>query len=852
MRSHWIRHLLMMGAIAAGWSSASFADDPKKPAPPEATSINSLKVPKGFAVELVYTVPREEQGSWVSMTVDPKNRLIVSDQYGKLFRVTPSALGGPASDTKVEAIDVPIGEAHGLLWAFDSLYVVVNRGEKYDSGLYRVTDTNGDDALDKVELLRKINGGGEHGPHAVLLSPDKKSLYIVAGNSTRLPEVDNSLVPRIWGEDNLLPRMVDGSGFMTDERAPGGWVCKTDPDGKVWTLVSMGYRNPYDMAFGRNGELFLYDSDMEWDVNLPWYRPTRVCQVVSGSDFGYRNGAGKWPTYYFDSLPPTAEIGPGSPTGVVFGHGAKFPTKYQEALFICDWSYGKLYALHLKDKGAAETAEVEEFISGTPLPLTDMTVRPSDGALYFAIGGRRTTSGLYRVVYKGIESTASALPATGGDKARATRVMLEAFHGHSDPKAVETAWPYLASPDRFVAFAARVAIEFQDPSTWRQKALDEKDPKAAIPALLALARVGGVDPIHRVPADLKPDAKLQTQLLEALDKINFADLNSTYQMNLVRAYQVVLNRFGKPSPEAASKIIAKLDKSYPSKSRDMNVEIGQILIFLEAPGVAERTVALLKSAPTQEEQIQYASNLRTLATGWTPALSKAYFSWFPIAAGYKGGNSFRGFMKQIKDSAFSHLSESEKTELKPLMEAQAVTAVAAQPPRPFVKEWTLEALEPLMSGGLKGSRDFDRGRTLFAAASCFSCHRFNNEGGGAGPELTGVSGRFNPHDLLESIIKPSKEISDQYGAVAISTTDGQVVTGRIVNLSGDTIMINTTMLDPNLMVRVERKNVDEMKPSKTSIMPEGLLNTLKEDEVLDLMAYLLSRGDRDNPMFRKN
>ena len=110
--------------------------------------------------------------------------------------------------------------------------------------------------------------------------------------------------------------MPDGGGFMTDEKAPGGWVCKVDPDGKNWELVSMGFRNAYDIAFNREGELFTYDSDMEWDYSLPWYRPTRVCHVVSGADFGYRNGSGKLPTYYLDSLPPVVDIGPGSPTGV--------------------------------------------------------------------------------------------------------------------------------------------------------------------------------------------------------------------------------------------------------------------------------------------------------------------------------------------------------------------------------------------------------------------------------------------------------------------------------------------------------------------------------------------------------
>ena len=156
---------------------------------------------------------------------------------------------------------------------------------------------------------------------------------------------------------------------------------------------------------------------------------------------------------------------------------------------------------------------------------------------------------------------------------------------------------------------------------------------------------------------------------------------------------------------------------------------------------------------------------------------------------------------------------------------------------------------PVVEKGLKG-RDFDRGRSLFAAANCFACHRYDNEGGSVGPDLTSVSGRFSPRDLLESIVLPSKTISDQYGAVTIATIDGRVITGRIVNLNGDNLMINTDMLDPNAMTNVNRNQIEETKPSPVSMMPEGLLNTLTQDEVLDLMAYLLSRGDRQSPMFR--
>ena len=221
------------------------ADTPAPPKlkEPPATPAEKLKIAKGFKVELLYSVPKDKEGSWVSMCADPKGRLIVSDQYGPLYRVTPPALGGKAEDTKVEKIDAPIGEAQGLLWAFDSLYVVVNKGARYESGLYRVRSSKDDDRLDEVKLLRKINGGGEHGPHAVLLSPDGKSLYVVCGDGTKMMDLAGSRVPRHWGEDHLLPRMPDGNGFMAGVLGPGGCIYKVDPEGKNWELITTGFRN---------------------------------------------------------------------------------------------------------------------------------------------------------------------------------------------------------------------------------------------------------------------------------------------------------------------------------------------------------------------------------------------------------------------------------------------------------------------------------------------------------------------------------------------------------------------------------------------------------------------------------
>src|SRR5262249_26369056 len=147
--------------------------------------------------------------------------------------------------------------------------------------------------------------------------------------------------------------------------------------------------------------------------------------------------------------------------------------------------------------------------------------------------------------------------------------------------------------------------------------------------------------------------------------------------------------------------------------------------------------------------------------------------------------------------------------------------VAAGPvvgkPRPFVKEWKLDELTPVVEVGLKTKRDFDRGRLLFGQANCFACHRYDNEGGAQGPDLTGVSRRFNVRDLLESILDPSKEISDQYAAVVMTMTNGRVMTGRIVNHQGDNISVMTDMLNPNGLVPVNARMVESTVPSKVSM-----------------------------------
>ena len=824
----------------------------------KATPIARIKALKDFKVELLYSVPSAEQGSWVNLCTDAKGRIIASDQYGGLFRFAPPAPGQPLDPATIEKIPAAIRAANGLLWMYNGLYVAVNDYEnKIPSGLYRVTSSKNDDTLDKVELLREMNARGDHGVHAIVPAPDGQSLFLITGNGTKPTAFDASKVPLVWGEDHVLPRMPDGRGFMREVLGPGGIIYRVSLDGKNFTPHSSGYRNIFDAAINHDGELFTYDADMEYDFNTPWYRPTRVCLATSGSEYGWRNGAGKRPEWYPDNLGPVLNIGPGSPTGMTFGYGAKFPAKYQEALFCLDWSWGKLYAVHLKPEGSGYTATKEEFLSGAPLPLTDAIIHPQDGAMYFAIGGRKVQSGFYRVTYTGAESTAPAKPATDAvaAQARALRHALEVFHGNADANAVATAWPHLASSDRYLRWAARTAVEWQPAATWADRALTEKDAGIQVESLLALARVTGIDPQHRKPGAPPVDTAMGAKIYSALLKVDWQKLTHDQRLTLVRTCEICLVRFGKPDDATAQQLIAKFDPQFPADNFQLNWVLCETLVALQSPSIAAKGMAALKNAPGQEEQMEYARSLRMLKTGWTTELRTEQFNWFLRAANYRGGASFEKFIEFIRTDAEASLSASERTALtavlakKPVKKSPLEALAEAFAGRTQGKEWKLDDLATAAEAGMK-NRNFANGRKMFGAAACFACHRFGNEGGMTGPDLTLAGGRYSPRDFLDQIINPSKEINEQFVPIVLTKADGETITGIIVNLNGDTVQVNTDLTDPNQRISVDRKQVVKMEPSKVSPMPEGLLNMLKQDEILDLVAYVLSAGDAKNKMFK--
>jgi len=824
------------------------------PPPAEsATDPAAFKTPPGFQVELLYSVPKTLQGSWVSLTVDTRGRLITCDQYGGLYRITPPAVGSDAG-IQIESIAADIGEAQGLLYAFDSLYIMVNRGGKYASGLYRLRDTDQDDRFDKLEVLKLLEGGGEHGPHAIVPAPDGKSLYVVAGNNTRLPkDIVRHRLPTNWGEDQLLPRQPCSNGHNTGVLAPGGWVCRIDPAGRQWELVAAGFRNPYDLAFHRSGELFTFDADMEMDVGTPWYRPTRVCHVVSGGEFGWRFGTGKWPDYALDSLPAVAEIGQGSPTGVAFGYGAQFPRKYQEALYVCDWTYGRMYAVHLQPSGASYRGSLEEFLTGTPLPLTDLVVNPVDGGLYFTIGGRRTQSGLYRITYTGPQPARVSAGDTRAASLRKLRRRLESFHGRQDPQALDVAWEHLGHADRHVRYAARVAVEHQPVAEWAERALAETDVRRSVAALLALARCG-----EQPAAADSGSSTLGSRIFGALIKTAAQQPDDPLLLDWTRVLAVTLARHGPPDARARDRILKQVHPRFPANTRHLNHELCRILVALNSPDVVSRAIPLMNRSRVQEDLLYYGMALRVAHSGWNRDLQTAYYRNLNRAeeaaatGDFVGGGHFQIYVRRMREDAVKQLDDAQRKQLAGVLKAEIASAVPTGSPTPgkFVRNWKIADLLPELDQIGRG-RSFAVGKQMYVRANCAGCHRFGRTGGILGPDLTAAGKRYSRPVLLREILDPSQQISDQFRTHVIVTAAGRVFEGRILDRNEKTLTVAIDPRKPASVVQIPADQVETLEPSKISMMPADLLNTLSKQEILDLMAYVQSGGDPKHPNFRE-
>lgn len=352
------------------------------------------EVESSFFVEDVFS--DDEIGSIIAFEFNEFGKIIASPEAGGLLILDPDA---KTKSRRVKFLTKEVSAVQGILPLNGEIYVTGIYNNQL--GLYLLKDNEPDSEIDEIVEILKFKGyPGEHGAHGLALGFDG-NIYVSVGNHVAYDGLPASSSPYSNSyEGSIVKRYEDPAGHAKGIRQPGGTVIRTDLEGKKVEILAGGLRNAYDLTFNKTGDLFTYDSDMESDLGMTWYRPTNLYHVVAGGDYGWRSGWAKWPKYYLDTLPPIASTGRGSPTGMVTYDHVMFPVRYQGTMFIADWSGGKIYNVKLTKDGATYKVKKELFVEGSPLNVTDLSVGP-DGALYFATGGRMTNGGIYRVKWKG-------------------------------------------------------------------------------------------------------------------------------------------------------------------------------------------------------------------------------------------------------------------------------------------------------------------------------------------------------------------------------------------------------------------------------------------------------------------
>lgn len=761
------------------------------------------QAPEGFVVEHVHHAT-DNEGSWVCMDFDGAGRVVIAPERGPLLRLTLSG-----AEVQVEELDTPVQRAQGLLHVGDSLYCNVNAPLAEGGGLHRLRDADGDGVFESHRQLSKWDWGGEHGGHAVRMGPDGL-LYILQGNHVRPPDALAPTSPlQNWDEDILVERLWDPRGHAVGRMSPAGHVLRTDLDGTRWELVAGGLRNAYDMAFNDDGELFAYDADMEWDLGTAWYRLPRVVHIVSGGETGWRGGSAKWSDAWPDATPAVAETGVGSPTGVCFPYESSFPEPWRSSLLLGDWSYGRILSCRMNENGAGYTGTIEPFITGKPFNVTDMDIGP-DGNLYCITGGRGTASDLYRVRWTG--ATNESMPRKDpGIAARARRRTLEALHDDAHPGKIELIWESLGDDDRSIRFASRVALERIDPGTWANRALSEEDPATARTALLALARVG--------------TEQQRSSVLDAATQ-RLSSTSGQARSDLLRTAMIAMARGG-----TSDRIGEAVADGYPDPDGNFERDhLGSIILaHLQHEAFIDTTLDLLEGESDPARQLQFALVLRLAAGSFDDEQRLRFQDWYENARHFEGGLSVRGFVDAIGEPVLGPRKQDEAE--APVMEAD------------ILHEWTMADVTPYLPL-LDGERNLERGRLLLESNLCLRCHRFGNEGGATGPDLSAAGSRFSRRDLLETILSPSKVVSDQYLQQRVHTIDGAAHVGRVTR-SGDDLIISGPY--GILQTRVAMVDVDRMEPVESSSMPPGLVNTLTREQLLDLLACLEAGADEQPP-----
>lgn len=580
----------------------------------------------------------------------------------------------------------------------------------------------------------------------------------------------------------------DGSGFAINDGT--GNIITSTLEGKKVTMHATGFWNPFGLAFHKNGQLFATENDPD---SSP---PCRLLHIVPGGDYGFRfmyGRSGRHPLLAWDGeLPGTL--------GMVSGTGES-PCEivhYKGHLIVASWADHRIEMYTLSPKGGSYTATMRTLVEGgSDFRPVGLALSPDGKSLYITDWVDRS----YTLHGKGrlwrLDGIDEAIEAT----------------------TVEPPTTYVGEIDPVDALSSR---------RWNKPG----DHKQLIPAALSDSnprlRLAGV----RWIAD-----KRLKQYRPLLDKVLADEKVMTPQLFVCTVAAMQWLDTGKTTPgNGAAPPRPLLDMLRGEKSTDT-----QRLMALHALGRYDTRIdldLLHRFVRDGSDELKLAA-VRAMAASSNDEKLKPLVM---IADDTKLGGHVRaeaivGFAHRL--DTFGGKIEELTKDKNPIVAAEAERALRKNPPAGRPAPNDIDAWVKLA----KGKGDPEVGRRLFfhpKLTTCANCHTIDGHGGKAGPDLSLVGRRATKRWLLESILEPSKEIPPYYRPWQVTMKDGSSHVGLLRATGGQGG--NQPYFDAaGKAFQLKSNDVADRKLLEISIMPPALIGMLTDQEVRDLLAYLMSR-----------
>ncbi len=650
-------------------------------------------------------------------------------------------------------------------------------------------DTDGDDKADQV--VRLFDGDASDDTHHAI----GKSEYSNGGLLHTLEGISMSTtIETPWGPF----RRKDASGSYIIDLRTLKWRHYNTP----------GYGNPWCYVFDSWGQGFVGDgttAQQHWDSPL------------SGAEVSGRRGMD--PVFNNQGMRPCV--------GSEFLRSRQFPDDVQgQFIYACVINMNGMPRFEIHDDGAGYAGS--RLMKSPPLPLREgrgegaaaESKTPSPNPLPKGEGSQVPDDLLVSTDknFRPID------PQIGPDGALWFGDWCNALIGHMqysqrDPnrdhqrgriyRLVYTKKPLLEPVTQYGKSETELLDQLREyePRTRYRARRELRDRPTPVVVAAVKRWVAGLDTNDPQYDRLRCEALWVLQGHHAVDETLLAEVLRARTPNARAAAMHLVSDDGDYLPNAPKLLAAGVRDENPR----VRLEAIRGLSFFPTLDSAKAALAVLESPSDSWIDYTLEHTLAALEPAWRGAFQNGTF-----AAGNARAKQFVD--RYIARRAPSILAQAQ---IKTLVNPEASAKKRAQ---------AYESIEKLSGDPNNGSHIFGR--------VCASCHKIGKVGFAFGPELTDVGKRLKRHDIVESIIEPSKKVDPKYITTKIITNDGLVLEGFVTAKTKDA---TTLLMAGGKTATIDKDNIDEISETKQSSMPENLASTLAPAEFLDVVEYLCTR-----------